>query len=306
MAKSKYQDCLSKEVIFKSKYPEISAPMISYRGDRYGTDLTFDWSCISKPLIINDMPKICDFDRVIFLYGSHPTDLSDFQASVEISLGRDEKKYLVNAPKFIYIPRGLTLGAINFQKVGKPISFLNFCLSSKFSQELSEEDIESDLGKFMTSPREMNGFIEIHAFHGGQKYREQKVADHELISIGKDAGGCNLCLFYYSSVDQAFLAPEPPHAHHFDMWNVFYGGNPMQADNFDAEVGFRFGEEAEGVLVDSPSVIHIPAEMIHRSIDYLRVTKPFNQINLFLSDTYFKDQVFSDKEDIKMSEGATS
>jgi hypothetical protein len=300
MKRSKYQQCLSKEVLFKSRYPKASGPMLSYRGDVYGTDLVFDLHGITKPMTIKDLPEVCNYDRFIFLASSYSDKLiQDFQSKVEISLGKYGEKFTIDEPKLMYIPKGLELGPIVFKEIGRPIWFMNLSLSSKFSKVNNE----TDLNKLMATPKELSGFFDIQAYHGGVKYREQRIKDSELVSIGRDCGGGNLCVFWYNAVNQAFLAPEPPHSHHYDMWNVFFGIDPLHLDDFDCEVGFRFGKESEGVLVDSASVIHIPANMIHRSIDIQRVTKPFNQINLFLSDIYNKDEISSKEGDFKIPEG---
>ncbi len=74
----------------------------------------------------------------------------------------------------------------------------------------------------------------------------------------------------------------------------------MHLDDFDAEVGLRWGKEAEGLLIDSTCVVQVPPEMIHRSMDIQRVSKPFVMINIFASPDYYKDEVFSEEGDIKL------
>jgi hypothetical protein len=49
---TKYGKYISREIIEESKYPQVTAPMVKYRGDRGGRDCTFEWSCITKPLVI--------------------------------------------------------------------------------------------------------------------------------------------------------------------------------------------------------------------------------------------------------------
>jgi hypothetical protein len=300
MAKSKYRKYIAEEVIFKSKYPEILAPMVSYRGDSSGTDLTFDCSCISEPLIIGDLPPVCDFDRFIFLVGSNPEN-AEFGAKVEISLGEQGQKFLVREPKFIYIPGGMNLGVINFRQVLKPVTFMIFQLSTKYSQKVTGLPLE----KYVSNARECRGNLEIKTFFHGQPSRTQTVADHQIVCKGQEAGGGNLCLFWFSAIKQPFLLPEPPHAHHFGMWMVFLGGNPLHFDDFDAEIGLRWGNESAGLLIDSTCVVQVPPEMIHRSTDIQRVTQPFVLINIFASPDYFKDEMFSQDNDIKLIGGST-
>jgi hypothetical protein len=302
VAKRKYEEWITRNPLKKSKQAEITAPMIAYKGDSGGKDLTFDWSCVSKPLVMYKERQTNDFDQVIAFTGSNLNDYEDFQAEIELSLGKEGKKYTITGPQVVYIPMGLTFGQLNFKRVDKPISYMNFYLSPKFS----EKGTESDYSKYMAKPRITRNTIEFKTFVEGKLFRERKIPNYEMNCQGQDFGGCNLSIFWYT-VTHAHVMEEPTHSHHFDMWVVFLGGDYMNVGDLGAEMEMWWGKEAEKLTIDSTSVVHIPAELIHRSIDYRRISKPFTHINLFTSPKYYKDQVFSEEgdiTDIKMAEGS--
>jgi hypothetical protein len=128
---TKHRGLLSEEIIERSEYPQITAPMVRYRGDRGGKDLTFDWSCITKPLVMGNKPRKNDFDQLIVLGGSNTHDLTEFQAEVEIPFGKEATKKMITEPEIVYIPRGLTFGPIDVKKISGPIFMMNFYLTPR-------------------------------------------------------------------------------------------------------------------------------------------------------------------------------
>jgi hypothetical protein len=91
MPPTKYGKYISREIIEESKYPQITAPMVKYRGDRGGRDMTFEWSCITKPLVMDDEPEVNDFDQFLLFGGGDITDFAEFdkeeQGDIMISEG---------------------------------------------------------------------------------------------------------------------------------------------------------------------------------------------------------------------------
>ena len=77
-----------------------------------------------------------DVDEFIFFIGGNPTNILDFQAEVEVTLGEGEKqeKHTINSASVVYIPKGLSHLPIEYKKVDKPFLFGHLLLSPTYSE----------------------------------------------------------------------------------------------------------------------------------------------------------------------------
>ena len=285
MAKTQYEDYVTRAPYIKSIFPEITVPSMIYRGDRGGKDLQFDWSCITRPFVMSNQAEISKVDRFLYFAGNNAYSYPEFHAEIELSLGEKGEKHIVTEPKLVYIPKGLKLGPINFKKVDKPVQLMDFRLSPKYSKEATE----TDYSKYLGTPHYMDMHFEFKTYINGRFDREQVVQYPTMIGLGKIAGGGNLSAFWHT-IDTVHSMQEPVHFHDFDMWTVFLPANPTNVEDFDAKIEMFLGEDAEEQDITSPSIVHVPAGVIHRSIDYRRIKRPFYHINLFSSPEYFKEK----------------
>ncbi len=61
-------------------------------------------------------------------------------------------------------------------------------------------------------------------------------------------------------VTEPFLMINQPHTHDFDQYLAFQGANPLQVNDFDAEVWLYMGAgaEQEKLIITETCVVHIP------------------------------------------------
>jgi hypothetical protein len=113
--------------------PLIKGDDVKYRivcqGSKYDLGGLFQnywlrWNCITKPVSMAE-PHSHDFDEIFHFFGADPTDISDFQAVVEFSMGEGQEIHTITAPTIVYIPKGLVHAPINFKIINKPIIFMN-------------------------------------------------------------------------------------------------------------------------------------------------------------------------------------
>jgi hypothetical protein len=300
MPKTAYSNFIKRAHYKKSVYPEISVPSMVYRGDSGGKDLQFDWSCITKPFVMENQSAVNKVDRFLFFVGHNAFDYRDFQAEIELTLGEKGEKFTVKDPKLVYIPKGLRCGPINFKKVNKAVQLMDFHLSPKYSKAGTEKDYS----KYFGTPHYMDMNLDFKSYQNGQLAREQIVKYPTMIGLGKMAGGGNLSAFWHT-MDTAHVMQEPVHTHDFDMWAVFLPANPLNVEDWDAKIEMFWGEDSEEQDITTPAVVHIPAGLIHRSVDYRRIKKPFYHINLFNAPEYFKEKekIISKLGDIQMPDG---
>ena len=65
-----------------------------------------------------------------------------------------------------------------------------------------------------------------------------------------------------------------PHSHEFDEFLCFLGGNLDNMFDFDATIELCMGEEKELYLIEQPTVVYIPAGLVHTPLTFKRVEKP--------------------------------
>ena len=78
----------------------------------------------------------------------------------------------------------------------------------------------------------------------------------------------------------------PVHKHNFTEFFYFFGSNPMDMKEFDAEIEFYFGEEKEKHIINSPTVVVIPPGIFHCPLNYVKVNKPFYCLEMFMTSKY--------------------
>ena len=135
MAPMKHGKYVTREIIAESKYPEITAPMARYNGCRGGGDaLEAEWSCITKPMVMDQEPEVDpDRDELIMIGSTNIEDGADFRAEVEIALGPKGKKQTITEPVCIYIPKGYAHGPVTVKSLSKPIFVQSSRLAARYS-----------------------------------------------------------------------------------------------------------------------------------------------------------------------------
>jgi hypothetical protein len=65
-----------------------------------------------------------------------------------------------------------------------------------------------------------------------------------------------------------------PHTHDGHEILCFFGSNPVNISEFDAEIEIGMGEEVEKYTITSPPAISIPPGVVHGPLTFKRVGKP--------------------------------
>lgn len=85
-----------------------------------------------------------------------------------------------------------------------------------------------------------------------------------------------------------WLVEEEPHTHEFDQFLFFFGSNPMDMADFQAEVELSLGEEGEKHIITSMTTVHIPKGMIHCPLYFKKIDKPIMFMTVALTPEYLK------------------
>ena len=94
------------------------------------------------------------------------------------------------------------------------------------------------------------------------------------------------CQILFSSIIKASVkGDEPePHVHDFPHVMCFFGSNPKDKYDFDAEIEFYMGGEKQ--IIDSPSIVTVPAGMTHCPLIFKRIGKPVIWFEVMLTSHY--------------------
>jgi len=65
-----------------------------------------------------------DFVQIIGFIGTNPMNCREFDAEVEVCLGEEKEKHLIDRPTVVSIAKGLLHGPIEIKRINKPFIFL--------------------------------------------------------------------------------------------------------------------------------------------------------------------------------------
>ena len=122
-----------------------------------------------------------------------------------------------------------------------------------------------------------------------------------MVFNGVDHWGINYWM-RWTYIDRPFTMEQVPHSHDYDQCSHFYGGDPSNIAEFEAEVEFYLGEEGEKQVITKPTIVFIPKGLIHCPLIYKRVDKPIIFQNVAFTTEYVKTMDSGEK--VKLPPGA--
>ena len=105
-----------------------------------------------------------------------------------------------------------------------------------------------------------------------------------------------------SVIRKPYMFHEPTHKHMFTEYFFFFGSNPMDMQEFDAEVEFSFGSEKEKHSISSPTIVVAAPGVYHAPLNYAKANKPFYCLEAFMTSQYAGVDLGEDLTEIKVPE----
>jgi hypothetical protein len=135
VAGKKYSKYIIKAPLEKSD--RYAYPSLSFRDDKPWSDwrdikYSMAYRFIAAPIIMAEEPHEHDFEQFLFFLGGNPTNLEDFGAEIELTLGREREKHTINSASVVRIPAGMYHGPFDFKKIDKPVVFINVYLAPEY------------------------------------------------------------------------------------------------------------------------------------------------------------------------------
>ena len=137
MAESKYGKYILKgtDGRLPSDKPGTRTRTVDPKADWAGIQPRLNWKYISRPAQVVDEPHYHDFDEFLVFTNGDPTYPDEFPAEVEITMGEEGEKSIINTPAVIVLPRGMKHGPVNFTKVDKPVIMCNVYLAPDYERK---------------------------------------------------------------------------------------------------------------------------------------------------------------------------
>ena len=97
--------------------------------------------------------------------------------------------------------------------------------------------------------------------------------------------GLECQILFSAIIKESLEGDEPePHVHDFPHVMCFFGSNPLDLYDFDAEIEFYLGGEKQ--IIDAPSVVTVPAGLVHCPLIFKRIGKPVMWVEVMLTSHY--------------------
>ena len=162
MAGKKYGKYIIREPLEKGMAPmlHICAEEGCYGAKFPNFPVEVQLLCISEPLTFPHPPHVHDVDEIFFIFGSDPKNYYDFDAEIEISLGEEGEKHIINSTSIVYIPKGLLHAPIVIKRVNKPIQWMHVLFMPKYDMS------KGDVSQHPKHPREHYSPEEIKKLKG--------------------------------------------------------------------------------------------------------------------------------------------
>ena len=99
-----------------------------------GGNFSFECIYITSPRLMITQSHQHGFEQYLCFCSTNPDDPADFDAEIELSLGEEEEKQIIQSPAVAYIPAQLNHGPLNFVRIGKPALFVDIAITGKYSR----------------------------------------------------------------------------------------------------------------------------------------------------------------------------
>jgi len=74
-------------------------------------------------MVMDPVPHTHDCDEFLAFMGSNAENVFDFDAEIEVWVGEEGEKHIIDKATVFYIPKGLVHCPIIYKRIGKPVLF---------------------------------------------------------------------------------------------------------------------------------------------------------------------------------------
>ncbi len=236
-------------------------------------------TAVRKPYMFHEQTHKHMFTEYFFYFGSNPMDMHDFDADVEFTFGPEHEKHVINLPTIVVAAPGVYHCPLKFARIGKPIYVIEMFMTKGYSGV----DLGEDLNEIRTAEPNYNRYVIRDVIKdnkwGGEGINLSAVPEHIIPAGAK----ISMAL---TAVRKPYMFHGTTHKHPFTEFFYFFGSNPMDMKEFDAEVEFTMGAEREKHVITGPTVVIVPPGVYHCPLNFAKIDKPIYCVEVFISSKY--------------------
>jgi hypothetical protein len=135
MSETKYGKHILKDVVKKPEVGFKGYSVMAHEGE-LNIDCSIGYHCVSEPTEF-DRPHAHEFAELLCFLGSDPTDIRNLGAEVEICLGEEQEKHIIDTAAVVSIPAGLIHCPLIIKNVKTPMVFLEVSLTPKYGPSVA-------------------------------------------------------------------------------------------------------------------------------------------------------------------------
>lgn len=153
MAELKYEKYILREPLHKGTLPiiHVCGEDNCAGGGLPAFPAGITMMCVTEPKIMNPKPHAHDFDQYLCFIGNNPMNFFEFDAEIEITLGEEGEKHIIDTTSILYIPKGLLHCPLVFKKINKPVILLDIVIAPVYTRsagDMSTHPPHSDHQKY--------------------------------------------------------------------------------------------------------------------------------------------------------------
>jgi hypothetical protein len=133
MAEKDYSKYIIREPLTYNTFPPY-APRMLFDSQNHFPEMNFGirYTYINQPIDM-EKPHAHDFDQFFCFMGT-PEDMRVFDGEVELYLGEEGTKNIINTTTVVFVPRGMVHCPVKWVRVDKPMMFINIILTPQYTR----------------------------------------------------------------------------------------------------------------------------------------------------------------------------
>jgi uncharacterized RmlC-like cupin family protein len=259
---------------------------VTMDSDFLGIDAVIEYGtlwCAGKIGSEPHIPHKHDFNQILYFFSANPDDMSDLGAEIELYLGEENEKYMVNCSTAVGIPAGMPHMPAEIRKMDNRI----MCMTVSVAKQYSETPIEATKARFQNKPlagfdaKYRKQFIQVPFIRKGPwSYGELNPDDSGGalgVINGRDTGFdfIIMCETLKKAPYRFGPIPDKPHVHKNPEILIFMGTDLNDITQLHGEAEIALGKEMELHTITRPTAVLVPGGLPHNPLTITKVDRPF-------------------------------
>jgi uncharacterized RmlC-like cupin family protein len=101
--------------------------------DNLGADIIVNYHFMTGPMLMVPKPHSHGCYELLCFIGGTGMDISEFGGEVELCMGEEQEKHIINSTCIVAVPPGVPHCPINFKTVTKPFYFMVILMAGKYT-----------------------------------------------------------------------------------------------------------------------------------------------------------------------------